>query len=58
MGFLELGYRGAIVFDNSDVKIEQAPESPPGFVKQKFLDLIPHFIFQCRSEVRSENAHF
>lgn len=39
MGFLELGYRGAIVFDNSDVKIEQAPESPPGFVKQKFLGL-------------------
>lgn len=58
MGFLELGHRGAVVFNNNDVKIEQAPESHAGFVKQKFLGPIPHLLFQCRSEVRSENAHF
>ena len=64
MGFLELGYRGAIVFDSNEknfiflIKIEQAPESHAGFVKQKFRGPIPHLLFQCRSEVRSENAHF
>ena len=58
MGFLELGYRGAIVFNNNDVKIEQVPEAHAGFVQQKFLGPILHFLFQCRSEVRSENAHF
>lgn len=46
MGFLELDYRGVVFLGNSEVKLEQVPESHEGLLKQESLVPTPHFLIQ------------